>query len=149
MSSGNSREPGQTPSVLILETGGLVASTNHSDPAHEAVRRVLATVPQESLVIPALCVAEACYLVHARLGAVAESVFLRSMTAMRVEVPTGPDFVRMADLCFQYRDFPLGGTDASVIALAERLNITTIITLDRRHFLAIRRFHCAAFELLP
>ena len=106
-------------------------------------------MPQESLVIPAMCVAEACYLILGRLGAAAESVFLGSMADMRVEAPIGPDFLRMADLCFQYRDFPLGGTDASVIALAERLNITSIITLDHRHFTVVRPLHCASFELLP
>ena len=43
----------------------------------------------------------------------------------------------------------LGGTDASVVALAERLNTDLIITLDRRHFNAVRPRHCLAFRLLP
>ncbi len=46
-------------------------------------------------------------------------------------------------------DFPLGGTDVSVVALVERLNIDTIIILDRRHFGAIRPRHCESFRLLP
>jgi len=41
------------------------------------------------------------------------------------------------------------GPDASVIALAERLETDTIITLDRRHFGAVRPRHCPAFRLLP
>jgi len=43
----------------------------------------------------------------------------------------------------------LGTTDASVIALAERLEITEIATLDRRHFTAVRPRHVEAFTLLP
>lgn len=40
----------------------------------------------------------------------------------------------MAELVAEYADFPLGGKDASVIALAERLDASAILTLDRRHF---------------
>jgi len=49
----------------------------------------------------------------------------------------------------QYRDFPLGGTDASVVALAERLDTDLVITLDHRHFGVIQPRHCAAFRILP
>ena len=44
---------------------------------------------------------------------------------------------------------PLGVTDASVIAIAERHGVAEIATLDRRHFRTIRPAHCAAFTLLP
>ena len=43
----------------------------------------------------------------------------------------------------------LGTTDATVIAVAERLHITEIATLDRRHFHAVRPRHTNAFTLLP
>ena len=33
-----------------------------------------------------------------------------------------------------YASLPLGTTDASVIAVAERLNLAEVATLDRRHF---------------
>jgi predicted nucleic acid-binding protein len=51
--------------------------------------------------------------------------------------------------CGQYADFPLGSTDASVIALAERLGTDVVITLDRWHFGAVRPRHCEALRLLP
>ena len=46
-------------------------------------------------------------------------------------------------------DFSLGGTDASVIALAERLKTELVITLDRRHFGSVRPRHAPALRLLP
>jgi predicted nucleic acid-binding protein len=49
----------------------------------------------------------------------------------------------------QYADFPLGAADASVVALAERLGTDLIVTLDHRHFGAVRPRHCPAFRLLP
>ncbi|MDQ2738090.1 MAG: VapC toxin family PIN domain ribonuclease, partial [Actinomycetota bacterium] len=44
---------------------------------------------------------------------------------------------------------PLGAVDATVIAVAERLGITEIATLDRRHFSVVRPAHVEAFTLLP
>jgi uncharacterized protein len=48
------------------------------------------------------------------------------------------DWMRMAELVAAYRDLPLGTTDASVIATAERLGIHDIATFDRRHFTVVR-----------
>jgi uncharacterized protein len=55
----------------------------------------------------------------------------------------------MADLTERYADLRLGGTDASVIAIAERLGIHRIATFDRRHFTVVRPAHVEAFTLLP
>ncbi|HEV2108285.1 MAG TPA: hypothetical protein VGR16_08485 [Thermomicrobiales bacterium] len=55
----------------------------------------------------------------------------------------------MVELITTYHDFPLGTVDASVIAVAERLGIETLITLDHRHFRSVRPNHVAAFDLLP
>ncbi len=49
----------------------------------------------------------------------------------------------------KYRSLPLGTVDASVIATAERLGITTVATLDRRHFGVVRPDHTASFTILP
>ena len=59
------------------------------------------------------------------------------------------DLIRIAELVENYNDMPLGGTDASVIAIAERLGETSIATLDHRHFSVVRPVHVAAFELVP
>jgi len=62
---------------------------------------------------------------------------------------TRADLRRMAEVVQQYADLPLGTTDASVVAVAERLNITEIATLDRKHFTVVRPRHVEAFHLLP
>jgi len=49
----------------------------------------------------------------------------------------------------RYQGFPLGVTNASVVAVAERLKITEVATLDRRHVHAITPAHVASLELLP
>lgn len=99
--------------------------------------------------IPALVVAEVTYMVGRRLGATAEAGFVRGLADFDVEAPTPEDWPRIAELVEQYADFPLGGVDASVVALAERLGTDLVVTLDRRHFRAVRPRHAPAFRLLP
>jgi hypothetical protein len=48
-----------------------------------------------------------------------------------------------------YASLPLGAVDASVIAIAERLKLTDVATLDRRHFTVVRPQHVNALNLLP
>ncbi len=55
----------------------------------------------------------------------------------------------MAELAERYADLGLGGTDASLVALAERLGLTTLATFDRRHFTVVRPTHTPSFTLLP
>ena len=55
----------------------------------------------------------------------------------------------MAELPAQYADLPLGAVDASVVAVAERLGVITLLTIDCRHFSVVRPRHADAFSLLP
>ena len=48
-----------------------------------------------------------------------------------------------------YANLDLGIVDASVIALAERLRVVQVLTLDRRDFSVVRPRHCPALALLP
>lgn len=81
----------------------------------------------------------------------AEIVFLTSLVegGLIVEHPIQPDLARMAELLWQYSDLPLGTVDASIVALAERLNVSRIATLDHRDFAVVRPRHVEAFELVP
>lgn len=47
----------------------------------------------------------------------------------------------MAELVDIYGDLPLGTTYASVVAIAERLKLTEVATLDRRHSTVVRPTH--------
>ncbi len=55
----------------------------------------------------------------------------------------------MADLVNTYKSLLPGTTDASVVAIAERLGLTDVATLDRRHFTVVRPRHVDALTLLP
>ncbi len=134
--------------LAIVDAGPLYAAADADDDDHEACLAVLSRGDLR-LVVPALVVAEATYFVGRRLGPLAESAFLRGLSAFDIEGPAPEDLDRMAELVKRYADFPLGGTDASSIVLAERIGATVIITLDRRHFAAVRPHHTESFEILP
>lgn len=103
------------------------------------------------MLLPATVAAEAGYLIERLGGPAREAGFLAGVAEGAFETVdlTAGDYARMAELVEQYDDLRLGTTDASVIALAERLGITEIATLDRRHFTTVRPRHVEAFTLLP
>jgi predicted nucleic acid-binding protein len=102
------------------------------------------------LIVPTLVVTEVSYLLGTRLGWQAEVRFLGDLAADFIIEPLQPqDLLRIAELVARYRDLPLGTVDASVIAAAERLSISEIATLDRRHFSVVRPGHVPVLELLP
>jgi predicted nucleic acid-binding protein len=103
------------------------------------------------LLVPAPVLTEVCYLLERERGAQAEAGFLRSVRddVFTLVALTAADLDRMADLVETYADLPLGAADASVIAVAERLGVHQVATLDHRHFTVVRPRHVAALELLP
>ena len=134
--------------LAIVDAGPLVAATLTNERHHAACARALRDTSQ-LLVVPAMCIAEASYLIERKAGPMREAQFLAGMSSLDILAPEPEDWARMAELVRQYANFPLGGTDASIVALAERLETDTIITLDRRHFEAVTPKHCERFRLLP
>lgn len=134
--------------IAIVDSGPLYAAVDADDDDHVRCVEVLQRTDLE-LVVPALAIAEVTYLVGRRLGSAVEAAFLRGLASVEVEAPAMEDWPAIADLVERYGDFPLGGTDASVAVLAERLGTDLIVTLDRRHFGAILMSDGRAFRLLP
>jgi predicted nucleic acid-binding protein len=95
---------------------------------------------------------ETCYFIERDGGPELEASFLESFgprRRLRLEPLQGQDVRRSAELVRQYADLGLGVVDASVIAVAERLKVEQIATLDRRHFTVVRPTHRPMFTLLP
>lgn len=103
------------------------------------------------LVVPSTVVPEACYLLNAYLGLKAERRFINSLVhgELRVEHFGREDLKRAYELLKLYSDANIGFVDASIVAIAERLRATKILTTDRRHFSIIKPVHSKAFTLLP
>lgn len=102
-------------------------------------------------IIPASVLPEVAHLLTRRLGYDATRRFI---TNLAIEKPpivelVIQDYERIAAIINQYTDLRLDFADASILALAERLNITNVLTLDRRDFSVLRPKHCTHLELLP
>ena len=100
---------------------------------------------------PSPVIAEVCYLLERERGSEVEAAFLRSFgrREMTLAPLTTEDTDRMAELVETYASLDLGGVDAAVIAIAERLNVATVATLDRRDFTVVRPRHVKALTLIP
>jgi uncharacterized protein len=123
--------------VLIVDTGALVATADRADKDHVACRQLLES-DEGPLLTTAMVIAEAAYLIDRQLGAKAEASLYASITEGQLEVADLgiTDWRRIQDLVSTYADMRLGGTDASVVALAERHGAVRIATLNRRHLLS-------------
>lgn len=136
--------------MLLVDTGVLVAAADTDDADHQACKDLLESDPGP-LVTDALVIAESAYRMDRQLGPEAEARLFDSISdgSLRVEDLEHDDWTRIAELVRSYADLRLGETDASLIALAERLGVTTIATLNRRDFAVVRPHHVEAFDLIP
>ncbi|HST56700.1 MAG TPA: PIN domain-containing protein [Solirubrobacteraceae bacterium] len=135
--------------TLILDTGPIVAALNEQDPDHERCAAMIAA--SDDLLIPGAVLVEVDYWLIKLGGVRVWTDFVADVTrgVYRVAHPTESDLARAAELESTYHDLDLGLVDASVIALCERLDQTTVATLDRRHFSVVQPRHCSHLTLLP
>ena len=135
--------------AVLVDTNALYALADADDPWHEQVVNY-ATSTNEILVVPVTVLPEIDYLITRNLGTQASIAVLQEIAAgaFRLEVVTAEDVARAIDVVKQYADSDIGLVDASIVAMAERLNITRIMTRDQ-HFRMFRPRHHPFFELMP
>jgi predicted nucleic acid-binding protein len=136
--------------AILVDTGPLYAMADRDDDWHPRVVQFLKR-SRDDLVVPVVVLPEAAYLLAAHLGAKAEQKLVQSIVngEMALEELTLQDLRRALDILDRYSTARLGFVDAAVVATAERLRISRILTTDRRDFSIVRPRHCRRFELLP
>lgn len=144
------RERPRLSPALIIDTGALVSIADTTDPHHDACATLLQN-ETEPLVTTAMVIAEAVYLLDRDLGPHAEALLYQMILDgdLHIDALAIEEWQRVHDLVVHYADLRLGGTDASLIALAEHHHEGRIATLNRRHFSVVRPTHVDAFTLLP
>lgn len=139
--------------MIVCDTGPIVAAALQDDDHHHECVELFTGLhlAGRSLLVPATVVAEVGYMLAREAGARVEALFLTAVADGDFELVdlTNADIRRAARLVQTYGDMPLGTTDATVIALAERLGVQEVATLDRRHFSVVRPSHVPALTLLP
>jgi len=106
---------------------------------------------QADLAVTAPVIAEAAWMIEARLGPAAETRFLTLVASDRFTIIDliRDDYERAIALIDTYDDLGLGFVDASIVAVAERIRISTIATLNHRDFTVVRPAHVDSFQLIP
>ncbi len=134
----------------LLDTGVLYALLNDREKRHADVLEQMQRV-HEPILLPTPVIGEVSYLILRDLGArpLADFVETLSKPAFGLVKPVVGDYSRAAEILRQYDDANIDYVDVMIIAIAERLKITRILTLDQRHFRLFRPAHCDAFELFP
>jgi predicted nucleic acid-binding protein len=139
--------------VILCDTGPLYAAADRKDEDHHACVELFTglRLAGRRMLVPQTVVAEVGYMLMTKVGSYAEEAFLQALEGGDFEMIAldQTDLARVLALVTMYNDLPLGTTDASIVALAERLNITEIATVDHVHFRAVRPSHTEAFRLLP
>ena len=136
--------------MILLDTSGLLAAIDRAQPDHAACVAVLAKT-RAPLVLSPFVLAELDYLVTTRIGIDAELEMLEEV---------GRGVYQLADLgageistartiIERYADLEIGLADASIVVLAARYRTRDVLTLDKRHFKALRTLDKKPFRILP
>lgn len=136
--------------MILLDTSGLLSAIDSSQHRHSEAVAVLAAARGPLLLSP-FVLAELDYLLATRVGTQAELALLGEVArgAYRLEVFAADDVAAARSVVERYHDLDIGLADASIVVLAERYGVTDLLTLDRRHFQAIRGPGRKRFRLLP
>lgn len=136
--------------MIVLDSGGLYAALIESERHHEAARAVLETDAGPFLLSPfALC--ELGYLLATSVGGDVQLELLDDVAAGAYELAAfdADDLADARGVVEKHRDLGIGLTDASLVVLAARYTTDRVLTLDERHFRALRTLDGGPFSILP
>ncbi len=136
--------------MIILDTSGLLAAIDGSQRQHAEAAAAIRAASGPLLLSP-FVLAELDYLLSTKVSQAAAVALLDQVAAgaYRLEPMDAGDIARASEIILRYRDLRLGLADASLVVLAERYDTLDILTLDERHFRAVRGPGGRSFRLLP
>ena len=134
--------------LWLVDTGPMVAYLDAADPHHDEVSAVMGRFSGRAITTPAV-ITEAMYFAGGTPGganALASLVDQSDMTVYDVCQPS--DLLEAARLMERYGDTPMDFADATLVLLAELLEVSEILTLDRRGFSPYRTADGRGFQLV-
>ena len=120
--------------MIVADTGAMLALIDKSD-RHHATLMKLFDEHADEWVLPWAILPEVDYLVGAHVSAKAQEAWLDDLAAgaFPIEWGTDADLTRAREIARTHRALRLGLVDTVVMALAERLQVEAVATLDLRH----------------
>jgi len=129
---------------VLLDTGILVALFDQADARHAAASRWLSRCEAQLHTVESVLSETAFFLPPSQRAAVAD---LAAHGVVRVHPAGQPAFKRIGAILRKYADLDPDWADASLVWLAEELEIHRIATLDVRDFSAYRIHGRSKFQL--
>jgi len=135
--------------ALLVDTNCLYALMDRNDNHHHEVVNFVENT-NEALLVPEIILPEISYLINKYLGVEVEIKLLSSIAEgeLGLELFLSTDVNRVIELISTYKDQEIGFVDAAIVAMAERLSIIKILTIDK-HFRIIKPKHISTFEIYP
>jgi uncharacterized protein len=136
--------------VIILDTSGLLAAMDASQRQHAEARSALESASPPWVLSP-FVLAELDYLLATRVGQAAERALLAEVGrgVYRLEAFDNDEIASAERLIGRHAELDIGLADASLIVLANRYGVRDLLSLDERHFRALRGPGGRPFRLLP
>ena len=134
----------------MLDSSGLLAALDEDEPSHRAAQAAIAA-DSGPLILSPFVLAELDYLLLRELGVDFELAFLSEVGAGTYTLAAFDEaaVAEASHVASTYRDLRLGLADASLVVLAGRYRTNRILTLDERHFRAVRTPAGEPFVVLP
>jgi len=125
--------------VIVADTGGVIALLDRNDRHHAAVRTLFER-DGGRWILPWAILPEVDYLASTKLTVEVARAFAADVRdgQYRMDANAARDLPRAVSLLDRYAELRLGLVDAVVMAQAERHKAEAIVTLDVRHFRAVR-----------
>ena len=136
--------------MILLDTSGLLAALDLGEPRHAAAKAAIRAA-SGALALSPFVLAELDYLISTRVSPAMSRALLSEVAggAYRLESMAPADIAEAVDVIDRYQDLELGLADASLVVLSRRYDVTDILTLDERHFRAVRGAGGRPFRILP
>lgn len=134
--------------AYLLDTGVVVALANRQDPDHARCVEVWKGVRGQIVTVEGVLV-ESAHLLRRAAGGLESAINLVLEAGTALVTPT-PERIRAAvTLAKRFADVPMDFVDALLVAVAEELSITDVLTLDHRGFGTYRLSKKRRFAILP
>jgi len=136
--------------VILLDTSGLLSAIDASQRYHAECAAALSKASPPLLLSP-FVLAELDYLLARHVGSAAQTALLDEVArgAYQLEPFGAADVAAAKGVLERYPKLRIGLADASLVVLAARHRARDILTLDERHFRALRTRAGKRFRLLP
>ena len=136
--------------MIICDTSALLVVYGRTLPGQQRAEQVLRNDPGPLLLSP-FVLAELDYMVSRESGVGGELKVLADVAGgvYRLAEFSQADVAQAAGVVERYSDLRIGLADASIVVLAAKYGTTRVLTLDERHFRAMRPLHADAFTILP